>query len=589
MIRNYKYLWLSKYIHLLTSGISALVTLVVGSLAIVNATSSSYGFSSTFSTHLTLGLIGFSLVVLQIVLGIINFLFIYLIPQKSYFIHNFKIVHRILGFLLTFLDYILLYTGFYIQFNSELWMSIVTNVFSLILIIFYEVRQISIRNEKVVSFQEKYNNLFKNSLLVVADYKAIKNYDKNKKLVLVYNFVCDVTEFINHHPGGKDNIIKNINSDITRFLIGNVNSLNNFVPFKHSNDIIYFIIKNYAISKLNLKYCPLVKENDNQAGADQTSFDLYSTEAFIVNDIFFKHSEEEIYKNFYQFTFKTHSNQHIFFANGLPGYSHLGKHYVLSSVTTKISRMYSICFMLNKIIKNKHYCLVNYCLSINDTTKIELDEEVINTTIDKNGLYSNELVLNMKIYENNQNAFSNYVHSSSHIFNDFLVNGPIGIGLNLPTNLEGNFILFSNGTGILSFLDFIGYIIRYICYCRLSIDVPEDYQIYKNEDFSNVKSSFKLIVYSSFSDRQSAILHDLIQKAVAIDKKHNLNKIEFVERISNENKEKWTESFITNEMKKYKSNEIKRIYVSGTPGFINEVDNGVSSTSFEHKEKLRFV
>ena len=48
--------------------------------------------------------------------------------------------------------------------------------------------------------------------------------------VLHENYVCDVTEFINFHPGGRIHIEENIGLDVTRYVTGNASVNNNFLP-----------------------------------------------------------------------------------------------------------------------------------------------------------------------------------------------------------------------------------------------------------------------------------------------------------------------------------------------------------------------
>ena len=47
-----------------------------------------------------------------------------------------------------------------------------------------------------------------------------------------------------------------------------------------------------------------------------------------------------------------------------------------------------------------------------------------------------------------------------------------------------------------------------------------------------VKDGFKLIYFSSFSDEESAIFHDICERLEEIDKKYNVNVFKFIPRIS---------------------------------------------------------
>jgi len=55
-----------------------------------------------------------------------------------------------------------------------------------------------------------------------------------KLFVLHENYVCDVTEFINFHPGGIIHLEESIGLDVSRYVTGTDSINNNFVPHDHS-------------------------------------------------------------------------------------------------------------------------------------------------------------------------------------------------------------------------------------------------------------------------------------------------------------------------------------------------------------------
>jgi len=52
--------------------------------------------------------------------------------------------------------------------------------------------------------------------------------------VLHENYVCDVTEFINFHPGGRIHIEESSGLDVSRYVTGTSAINNKFLPHDHS-------------------------------------------------------------------------------------------------------------------------------------------------------------------------------------------------------------------------------------------------------------------------------------------------------------------------------------------------------------------
>ena len=212
---------------------------------------------------------------------------------------------------------------------------------------------------------------------------------------------------------------------------------------------------------------------------------------------------------------------------------------------------------MNNEIKDKYISLSNLFLSSDELNQLSEASFLINNH------YTNHLELNIKVYKDRIESFSNQIMSQ----NEFIINGPVGIGTNLPFIMEGTYVIFSSGTGIFCFLDFIAFTLRYINYI-----INGKSLLYTSEDFSYVKSSFKLKVFSTFKCKKSSIMHDFCFNVMKISKKFNLNIFEFSERISEEGHKRWDEEFV-NQAIKDDLDKISKVYLCGNPHFMIEIEN----------------
>lgn len=134
----------------------------------------------------------------------------------------------------------------------------------------------------------------------------------------------------------------------------------------------------------------------------------------------------------------------------------------------------------------------------------------------------------------------------------------------------------AGGTGILPYLDFAFYVLRYM------IDLvskrtfkTNNNKIDQSENFSDIQNDFKLILYVSFSSKSSAIMHDILQKANSLDKKYSLNKFDYYMR-SNEDK-RWEKSFYQATLENV-SKKVTQLHLCGPVGFMEVMKNNFLET-----------
>ena len=77
---------------------------------------------------------------------------------------------------------------------------------------------------------------------------------KGKLFVIHENYLCDVSEFINTHPGGRVHLEETLFTDVSRCVTGTVAVNNKFEPHDHSYKA--------RMQLMNLAFAELVEDHD---------------------------------------------------------------------------------------------------------------------------------------------------------------------------------------------------------------------------------------------------------------------------------------------------------------------------------------
>ncbi len=146
----------------------------------------------------------------------------------------------------------------------------------------------------------------------------------------------------------------------------------------------------------------------------------------------------------------------------------------------------------------------------------------------------------------------------------------------MPSKLTGTYILVAGGTGILPYLDFSFYVLRYMISKVSKNNYNENLnKIDKNEFFSEIGDGFKVILFVSYSTRNSAFMHDILLKANGINKKYNMNLFDYYMRTNDDLK--WDRAFF-NETLKYVQKEGNQLHLCGPVGFMELMKNNFMET-----------
>ena len=151
--------------------------------------------------------------------------------------------------------------------------------------------------------------------------------------------------------------------------------------------------------------------------------------------------------------------------------------------------------------------------------------------------------------------------------------------------------MFGGGTGVLCFLDFIAYILRYIA-DKVAVNEygVKNNRISLDEDFSPIAPNFKLIYFSAFKDKFSTIFQELSEKMNFFCEKYSfLNSVfKYYNRIAKNFPQKWDKNFLKQELEIYKD-EITKVYICGPSDFLEDIQYQFLGTGLVEKNKIILI
>ena len=160
-----------------------------------------------------------------------------------------------------------------------------------------------------------------------------------------------------------------------------------------------------------------------------------------------------------------------------------------------------------------------------------------------------DIVITVKNY-NTKKGLSRVLHESESMNKQFEVQGPMGKGLDLQES--GTHLFFAGGTGILTFIDLVGHLVK----LNLNL-LPEHERFFK--------SDFKMVLFLSFNNREEAIALELLEAFAEMCALNKLDNFQLHLRITQEEvvKQRWNYDFIERQLLLHKDS--KRVYCCGPP------------------------
>ena len=267
---------------------------------------------------------------------------------------------------------------------------------------------------------------FNEALNTMSDEEFQMEVQKGRqKLVILDDLVLDVTNFANSHPGGRFLIERNIGKDISKYFHGgySLEPLQKARNHKHSN-YARLIVNDLIVARYVAKRGTSIMSIE-PLGIDES-------------------------KDVATFTFRPRGNLDLpsQMKGFYPDLSTVGKHYLVQQVTEAgkflgQARQYTVAITMEPEIYTETINSLNSGSSDKLRQTIKSKQGIINLTVKnyKTGL--------------SQVIREGSVQHSGHLFQ---VSGPIGRSLSIDTN--GLNVIFAAGTGVLPFMDLIGFVAR---------------------------------------------------------------------------------------------------------------------------------
>ncbi|OMJ95838.1 hypothetical protein SteCoe_741 [Stentor coeruleus] len=437
--RYFKYTSWWIYIHTIPLLIASLITIISSSNIYKDDQYPTETISEQTLDHSRIGMIMSSIVIAQCIFGMMYSYF--KIFTKNVQALTFMVrAHKVIGYALLIIGLINCFKGWDI-YNGKtgIGLTILGYVITVVAFIGFDVYQIFFKNRRQPASPK---------LPITTHSAAMEMIANGSKLMFADDMVLDVGGFMLSHPGGSFMISECIGEDTGKYMVGCSSYGGAILPYTHSNKAFSYF-KNLAISRIPTPEGYLYSPTNNNH--NQMEFALVSKKA--LNDSTFL-----IYLKSDDFKMAVHCQDP----------SWIGKHFmILHSTRLKtVRRYYSTMFV----------DLIEWSTEIGLTQSVERVERV------DDGLVK-------FIYKVYPGGYMTNHMNSLNIGEVLNIKGPYGPGLMLSI-MEGNYLAFGGGTGLVPFLDLIYYAWKVGC----------------NEN------KFKLTVFAFFRSWKDGFALDLLEK-----------------------------------------------------------------------------
>lgn len=538
-----------------------------------------YSYQNGNSTDFILN----SIVLGATILNVIGGLSMYIITRISYFstrLSYVKVVHKYTGYFFWIVSkgvMIYLITPFLgIYFG----LIVCTQVY-----LHYQMKdEINLKYYKP-SESKKDSNLTVNNSDMYSSLLTDINCGKNRheinakypgiKWVIFGNRVCDLTNFI--HPGGNLIIDKVIGREISRYIYGGHKAEKlDIQPHAHSVKALR-LLNEFHIGDLygfeSILLCESTERESQQKSFRDLELSLSSEHRVSGLPLLRKFREEHL--STFDDEWKLHSKGKL--GNKLGSFEFKNDYFRVKAYCQSLSgygrsvllrrkenynqvRTYTIAQSMTQTAKflledlEKHFeCLVEQRSS---NAEIKLPRE------------NDTLTLFIKDFESSD-GLSKKIHNAKE-GDLFVIEGPMGRGLNITADTKGELYFICGGTGILAFVDFL-----YFYLMKMMHDIIKERYPGVSSKFQDLKLNFnvlgsvKIHLIEVFTGLQDSYGNYLINKLVKLNNTFDRNRFDCQKIISN-NENKLNEEYLAKNITIKPENQY---YVCGPPTFNEEIPN----------------
>lgn len=413
--------WLWFIIHSLLGLYMLICTYTAGLIAFKKDKATTSLQKHANSYHFRLGTAILSLVLAQVILGVILKLWIISDSPRIAPLRSFRNFHMILGWGLAGLGLVCSYYGMDVyESHDRPYLYAVYGVLGALFL--------------VAETNHRWFHYFSHRLMGrdtrIYHFDDFPYRGKEAPLVVFFDqWVLDVGEFLSSHPGGELMLRKNITEDIGKYLTGTLGWSREVVAYKHSK-YARILVKQLRIGRIAYPDGIILSTTGSPPTFDRMKWRLVD-----------RTDEADGLIRRFSFSISDHT-----VANSPAGVDWMGKHFRMTSTISgeKIHRYYSMSLCMNTKTRNRWIASARGMgHEVPAIQQSERAEEV-------EGVDCVELVV--KRYE--KGRFSSFIHDMQ-IGEEVEARGPLGPGLRLATTSTGKHLAIAAGTGVLPFLDLI--------------------------------------------------------------------------------------------------------------------------------------
>ncbi|KAL4471634.1 hypothetical protein ABPG74_008527 [Tetrahymena malaccensis] len=430
-------------------------------------------------------------------------------------IHCLKLLHKISGYLIYLLGKANVMIGvnmfekrYFVQSdNTNYWMAKVLGGIYAIQFILLASIEFTYRQEPEILIRQKKNtnkyadiNKQKQHADIIellnnhTPVNIINKQFPNILYVVHENSVYDITEI--QHPGGQF-ILKHIKGkEISRYFNGGYGYEGiSMPPYRHTL-YAHNLLKEFYIGDIKNDYYNIFIEKEQ----------IQKEQNYLPKNVFKLFQVQDVIPSYSVFLFQHDQYQ---FRTYLPGVRWFGRSVVVSPLLDTVSiypRNYSVvlAFMYENF---------KYRTEVIRYFQYRMRDEVGVVPNPKHIKVSNSLYLLIKKEDRKTtNGLSKFIHLNVHKL--YYISEPVGHGIEIDENSDGEHIIFAAGTGVLPFLDLFDYLLKKLLYTilleRFGFKEAQIINPYNENYEKTFRSQFKIRFFGAFKSKAQCYGYQII-------------------------------------------------------------------------------